>query len=413
MLSTFSTNLKIRLVSSFISRIVNSSISPFIALFIASRSGVALAGIFLIGQTILGYISNLVGGYIGDRFNESKILFYGQMIQSFFLALLSLGISTKLSNYYVLSIYLLNVIAGNIYKSTFNSLLISETNNKNKKLAFTLDYLSLNLSLAVGIIIGGLGFISNESLFFAISSITTFLIGMFIKLRFKYPVREFNKADSNVSQQSVSFWKNYKKPLTDSLFVMYTLGLNLVGAVSLTIANAYLIILKNNFNFVSFNFLQHNIRFKVMSFYSFLQVENIIIVVLLTLSSYKLFKNFSTKTKIIYSSLLLTISYSLLILNQNVYVVVLLILIGSLMEIIFVPEAQAIQILVIPIENKATYSAVLSLGNNLAQSFAAGAITLLSLGNLTSFIYTLFMGVLGSILLLKAYIKSNRKNTIV
>ncbi|MGE5630556.1 MAG: hypothetical protein ACM3TR_05580 [Caulobacteraceae bacterium] len=67
-------NIKVRLFTSFYTRIIAVSIMPFMALFFSDRLGKVFAGIFLLVTTLVSFIFKLWGGYIADRTRRKKVL---------------------------------------------------------------------------------------------------------------------------------------------------------------------------------------------------------------------------------------------------------------------------------------------------------------------------------------------------
>ena len=67
-------NIKVRLITSFFNRAVASAVMPFMALFFAQEVGKVAAGLFLICTVVIGFVINLVGGYISDRLPRKNVL---------------------------------------------------------------------------------------------------------------------------------------------------------------------------------------------------------------------------------------------------------------------------------------------------------------------------------------------------
>jgi len=179
-------------------------------------------------------------------------------------------------------LFFLSVFIGNIYKATFTSLLVASVDSINKKLAFTLDYLSLNISLAIGVIIGGIAFDKFQFLLFIFSGFTILFTGVVLYYFFVEVPKE-NKITSynddftflNTLQRIIT---NYSVPIRDISFRSYVIGLGFVGSASLILSNSVLVNLKKNYGILSIVLMNHTINFTSTKIYSLMQTENVVIV---------------------------------------------------------------------------------------------------------------------------------------
>ncbi|WP_129045117.1 MFS transporter [Companilactobacillus metriopterae] len=387
-MSNLSSNLKIRLSTSFMSRTIGSSIAPFMTLYFANIFGSYIAGILLAVQYILGYFFNILGGYLGDITEESQFLIFCLLSHGISLILLSITVMFNLNTIIMVLLFFISVSISNLYKATFNSLLISETTSENREVAFTIDYLSLNVSLAIGVILGSAFFINYSQYFFGISGLITLIIAYLLNNYFSFENSKKNLEYVNLR----SVLKSYSVPLLDYTFVKFVIGFGMVSSVTLVLSNSLLIFIEKyniTLRFINLNLIGTNI-------FSVLQIENIVIVVAITPIAIKFFKNRYLKKTTLLGAFFLIITYSLTLLTFNKpYFLILLLLIGTIAELIFVPGAQSIQASLIPLERKSSYSAINLFSNNIAQGIASFGVSVVGLGFMVSFVYTFAFGLLG------------------
>lgn len=65
-------NIKIRIYTSFLSRVVGSMVFPFMAIYFAKELNVVYAGILLLIQVIVQFIAGLYGGYLADSMGRKN-----------------------------------------------------------------------------------------------------------------------------------------------------------------------------------------------------------------------------------------------------------------------------------------------------------------------------------------------------
>lgn len=65
-------NIRIRIVTSFLTKLVGNMIFPFMAIYFSAKMGLALTG-FLLSLTLLTQILlGFYGGYLADRWGRKK-----------------------------------------------------------------------------------------------------------------------------------------------------------------------------------------------------------------------------------------------------------------------------------------------------------------------------------------------------
>lgn len=66
-------NIKIRIITSFLTRTVSTMIFPFMAIYFSIKLGSVLAGVLLLVNVMAALIIGLYGGYIGDRLGRKRL----------------------------------------------------------------------------------------------------------------------------------------------------------------------------------------------------------------------------------------------------------------------------------------------------------------------------------------------------
>lgn len=400
---SLSKNLKLRLLTSFFSRIINSAITPFLALFFIQYTDISTSGILLSIQIVLNYISTLIGGYIGDKYSESTFLRVLMYIHSLLLVILSISIYFKMNYIVIITLLFLSSIVGNMYKATFNSLLISETNKDNRRLVFFIDYLSANISLGIGLALGSLFFLKYQHILFLVSGVITLGIALVFQFYFQFK----NTLSNHENIPIFGIWKNYSIPLKDRKFIFFIVGTSLITSTSLVLSNAFLINIKYHpLTFSNISIFKKRLDINYLNVFSFLQIENALVVILCTSIVFKLIRQYKSLSVIAVSSVVMTFCYSFILLIRSPLSMMLLVLVASVVEISFATESQAIQAEIIPLKMKSSYMAIGQVVSYIAQALAALGVTILNFGIGYTFLYTMLLGILGTVFLYLMYNKN-------
>lgn len=401
-----SNNLKLRLGTSFFNRIATFAIAPFMTLYFATTIGVRSASIIAIFQIAISYVSNIVGGYIGDTFNEKKLLLNGQLTHGGLQFLLAYELLFKIDSWFIVATYLLSMFVGNIYKSTFSSLLVASVNDDNRKFAFTVDYLSVNLAMAIGMIIGSITFNGLQYIVFITSG--TVIVGIALILNKWYkaePTENMANVTSDSSSLLIQFKKlieGYKAPLMDHAFRSFVLGVSLISSVQFALQNGISVNLKQHFTPVT---ILNSIKLDGIKMFSWLQIENVIIIVFLTMVVFSIFKLTKISLNISLAIVIFVFSYGSMFATQNWIILLLLGFIGALAELIIMPEFQAKQSKLIPLDKKSTYVSFNQLGNYLSQLLAAVGLYIYSLfGVNVTMTYTIVIGIVGLLIIRPSFV---------
>lgn len=170
----------------FVVRIINAMgnfVYPFLTLFLTKKIGLSAsqAGSFFVAASFLSMFGALIGGKLADSFGRKKLMMIFQGIAAvFFITCGFLGNS--------IWVPILLSLAGmfNGAAQPANSAMVTDlTNKNNRKTAFSLLYLGINIGFAFGPTIAGFLYNNYTQLIFFGNSgaiiISLILIGFFVK----------------------------------------------------------------------------------------------------------------------------------------------------------------------------------------------------------------------------------------
>ncbi|MGM0890289.1 MAG: MFS transporter [Bacillota bacterium] len=212
----------------FIARTINSLgdfVYPLITLYLTLKLGMNenQTGTFVTLAAIAAGPGVLVGGYLGDRIGRKSIIVYGQL-SSALLILISIFFINTITVAYLL---ILSMFFMSVTRPIYNAMLIDLTENESdRKSAFSLMYLGINIGIAIGPLLAGFFFESYLKGVFIGIGICTIMSALFVLLY----VKETN-ACANMSEDSQitvergnSFSILFKRPILFSFILISILN---------------------------------------------------------------------------------------------------------------------------------------------------------------------------------------------
>lgn len=376
-----SKNLRLRLITSFLNRAASFAIVPFMAIFLVTIFGLKTAGIIGVIQVVISYASNLIGGYLGDTYDAHHLIFWTQITQAITQFVIGILILCSASVWAIIVLYFVNIVVSNMYKSTFTSLLIASVNEVNKNKAYMWDYISVNISLAVGVSIGALLFGKLQYLVFMISATVVLIVALTLNYAFDYTIigQKTNHSHYSTFKNEISNLINsYKTPIKDTVFLKYVLGTALITASPFAL---------DTLGQVHFNqyFSSDTLRFWGITngtqLFGLTQIENVIIIFVGTVIFSKYIHEVKNKTLLI-MLVVYVLSYNVVYNSNNIEIIIVMIFMGSIAELGYASFIQSMQVELIPNEHRAKYLSFNSLGNYISKLIGSLSLIVLSTSNM-------------------------------
>ncbi|MGE8022109.1 MFS transporter [Peribacillus frigoritolerans] len=360
----FPLNVKIRLICSFFINTVNFAITPFMIIYFSNEIGKALTGILVTISIVIYFLSGLIGGYLADRFPRKNILFIGQLSNVIIQASMAICINPSINAITGLCVlFILNGVANSIYKPALSAIIIDSTNKDNRKYVYAYDYWLVNLSLALGTALGGLLYKNYKFELFVFS---TLVLIVTTTIFYKYLI------DSSIKKEKVDkIWikdliHNYSIALKDSRWIKFVASSALIFSAEFSLGNYIGVRLSQEFKLVSIGAF-HLDGVKMLSA---IQIENTLIVLLLTFTITKLSGKFPEKQVFLLGLLMYVWGYGLIATFNSIVPLLVTCLIASIGELLYAPIRQVKQADLIPDNKRASYLAFGALSNQGASLIA-------------------------------------------
>lgn len=341
MLKKLHKNIRIRIYNNFISKLASSTIFPFMAIYFSINFGEYIAGILVIIQVIIQFFVGLYGGYLADIIGRKTIMVYGEALKSIAFICMALFNSPFIDSPHITYLAMLFVsISAGLTTPASEAMLIDVSNSENRNFMYSVNYWSFNISMMLGMFLGGLLFEQHMFLLLLILvvlSVITLSMTCFL-------IKETYIPQHKIEKPSIkNMFHNYALVSRDFSFLLFTLGGIVILSLEFQLNNYISINLKNHFKDVSIafsdTFMFHINGIQILSLIS---ITNTILVIILSSIIANFIKQRNNEIILYIGFLLFGIGYSILLLTLNIWILLIAVLIFTIGELLFVPIRQTI-----------------------------------------------------------------------
>ena len=327
-------------VAALINR-AGTMVLPFLALYLTRemKESASSAGLVI---TIYGLGALLTAPFVGklsDLLGELKL-----MKISLIASCITLIIFSFFNNY--ISIALITfcwAIINEAFRPANMSLISKVVSPKQRRPAFALNRLAVNLGMSIGPLLGGFLAMMNFTLIFYVDAVTSLLAGLFLifvpweNLPAK-KLKDKVKDKLNKTTTSKSVYKDFH-------FLYYLIALLPVPIVYLQHQAAMPLFLVNNLNFSE-------------STFGALFTINTVMIILFEVPLNNLLINWRDKVALSVGALLVGIGFGAMAFAHNIYSIIITIVIWTLGEMILFPASSAFVAELAPDEKRGEYMGV-------------------------------------------------------
>lgn len=354
-------NIKIRIITSFLTRTVGTMIFPFMAIYFSIKLGAALAGFLLLLNVIASLIVGLYGGYIADTLGRKKVMIIGQVIQVLSIACMGVANSDYIDSPWLTFVFLfMNSIGSGVMNPATEAMLIDVSTPENRKMMYSINYWAINLSIAIGAIFGGLLFEHYRFQLFmlltGIALLTLYLITVYME---EVYVVQKKTEKKNVLTDMVN---NYRVVMKDKAFIILCLGSICALSLEFQINNYIGVRLQKEFETITFSFWNgSNFDLTGIRMLSWISTENTVLIVLFSALMVKIMNHFDDR-KVLYVGLFIyTIGFTIFGASNSLWILLLAGLFQTIGEMMYVPVSQSIRADMARDDARSSYMAITSM----------------------------------------------------
>ncbi|KMM39122.1 MFS transporter [Alkalihalobacillus macyae] len=355
---TLHPNIKIRIYTSFLSRIVGSAIFPFMAIYFTTRMNASIAGVLVISQVFIQFITGLYGGHLADLVGRKRLMVAGEVIKvGAFIGMLLANSPWYESALLTYVMMLLVGVSGGLVNPAAEAMLIDVSTKETRSFMYAVNYWAVNLSIMIGLSIGGWFF--EDYLFelliilMALSILTlwmtvTFIIDTYVvtseKSRGQYGIKPL--------------LKSYQLVCKDLSFLAFTLGGVAILAIEFQRNNYISVRLERDIQPMIVDFINiYSFELDGIKLLSLLTVTNTLIIVLFTGIVSKWIKGKGEQPLMYAGFILFGLGYAYMAFSINLPGLFLAVVVLSIGELLYVPTRQAMLAEVVDDRRRGAYMA--------------------------------------------------------
>ena len=222
--------LQMREWMSFVARILESAIYPFMAMYYVHYFGAFWTGILMMATKGVGLITGLYGGHLADVLGRKKVIDWGNAVVALgYLFMVLANIPGHVLPLLTFVGILMAEAAGTFSWPAIDAMIIDLTDDSNRRFVYTIHYWLINVSVMLGAGIAGL-FYDHYFLGLLVVLFLISLANWYLAWRYFHET----KPDQVASQHTATIidtFKSYGQVFKDKVFLTYTAGLMLNAMV--------------------------------------------------------------------------------------------------------------------------------------------------------------------------------------
>jgi len=368
-------NLRVRIGVAFIQRLVASMVMTFMAIYLAASYGVAAAGALMLVVVVAGVAGAFTGGHMSDVHGRRSTLLIGELGVFATFAVMALADSSWWHSALVVYLcYIVNNFATGYAMPANDAMIVDITTPETRKLAYTVNYWSINLALALGALLGGFLYNGHFTLLLTIAA-----SGMAAALASTYfLITETRPAAAPAAASPLrAFVTGYRTVLRDRLFGRLLVAATLGMAIEMQLI--YYVAVRLAGEFPPQRLLAAGpweLHVDGVEMLGILRAENTALVVVLALFSHVMLRGMADGHRLYAGIGMFTAGYMVLAASNTGWVLMVAAAVFTVGELMNVPVKQALLADMVPADARPRYMAVYSLNIRAALVIASLCITL-------------------------------------
>lgn len=351
-------NIRARILIQFLSKVIGSMIFPFMAIYFSMEINSGVAGILLMINVFVQFVAGIYGGHLADIIGRRKLMVSGEVLKVFaFLGMVLCNSSLFHSPWLTFVMLLIIGVAQGLINPAGEAMLIDVSTPENRAFMYSISYWANNLSMMIGIIVGGCFFLGH---------LFPLLMGLFI-MSFVTAWLTFSLISETLEQKKVlekgsygllKMFKSYGQVLHDYRFLLYTVGGIAIMSIEFQRSNYISVRLAEDFHNLLVNLGPLGmIHLNGVQIVSVLTAVNTLFIVLFTVPIAKWVTS-RAQQPIMYAGFsLFAIGFAVCAFANSLLVLLLATAVLSIGELLYVPTRQTILAAIVDDNKRGAYMA--------------------------------------------------------
>ncbi|MDP3582060.1 MAG: MFS transporter, partial [Ignavibacteria bacterium] len=313
---------------------------PFLVIYMNKKIGVSptAAGMVLMVYGLGALITSPFVGRLADKIGSLTVMRVSLISTGFMIFLYSF---IKDYNLILIVTFVWSVIS-EAFRPANLSLISFETSTEQRKTAFALNRLAINLGMSIGPVIGGFLTQIDYSLLFYVNGVCTILSGIFLSfIKIKSQSLE-NKLETAEQKTSLATNQNKFSIFSDKRFLFFMIALIPVNLVFFQFLGGLPLYIVNELHYTEATF-------------GILMSINTILIVLVEVPLNNAMSNWDDRKSLALGSLLAAVGFGMMSFSSSLVWLVITIVIWTFGEMIFFPSSASYSTVISPEEKRGEY----------------------------------------------------------
>lgn len=377
--------LLLRLALAFVERALNTMVIPLMAIYLSANLGPRRGGLLLLGSVVVTVIAGLSSGHAADVFGRRRALLAGAALMTIgFSGMAVAAMPSWSSPLTVFGFYLLQAAAASFIQPVHDTVIIDVTAPEQRKAAYTLNYWSFNIALAIGALLGGFLYRDHFVALLIGASACAFVATLVTQQFLAETAPCLRRPGDTAGNARGARWilGGYTLALRDRRFMALLLAMTLVLGLEMQRTSGYVALrLAESVPTQHLFPIGDSPVVTGIQLLGILQAVNTLGVALLALISQRILRRLDDRRSIVVGVGLFTFGCALLATSNVAIVLVLAVLILTVGELMHIPPMQAMLAGIVPDHARSKYMAVFNCnvrGGMVIASLSLSAATLVS-----------------------------------
>ncbi|MBC2017090.1 MDR family MFS transporter [Listeria seeligeri] len=351
-------NIRARILIQFLSKIIGSMIFPFLAIYFTMEINSSVAGVLLLINVFVQFVAGIYGGHLADVIGRRKLMITGEVLKVFaFLGMVLCNSQFFHSPWITFAMLLIIGVAQGLVNPAGEAMLIDVSTPENRAFMYSISYCANNLSMLIGIMVGGWFFVDYLFPLLVALLIMSFVTAWLTIILISETL-ERKLVPEKGSYGLLEMFKSYGQVLHDYRFLLYTIGGIAVMSIEYQRGNYISVRLAEDFQHFLVNFGPlGEVNLNGVQIVSVLTAVNTLFIVLFTVPIARWVTKRAQQPIMYVGFSLFAIGFAVCAFANSLIVLLIATAVLSIGELLYVPTRQTILATIVDDNKRGAYMA--------------------------------------------------------
>lgn len=333
-------------------------IFPFLAIYFTMEINSSVAGVLLLINVFVQFVAGIYGGHLADVIGRRKLMITGEVLKVFaFLGMVLCNSPFFHSPWITFAMLLIIGVAQGLVNPAGEAMLIDVSTPENRAFMYSISYWANNLSMLIGIMVGGWFFV--DYLFpLLVALLIMSIVTAWLTIILISETLELKVVPEKGSYGLLEMFKSYGQVLHDYRFLLYTIGGIAVMSIEYQRGNYISVRLAEDFQHFLVNFGPlGEVNLNGVQIVSVLTAVNTLFIVLFTVPIARWVTKRAQQPIMYVGFSLFAIGFAVCAFANSLIVLLVATAVLSIGELLYVPTRQTILATIVDDNKRGAYMA--------------------------------------------------------